>query len=324
VLAGAGAALGAAHASSRRQLWPWALVAALGLLVPPGAAAAQDAGLFGALSSLGAMVFFPLGVQALVRWLWASPLPFGRPAAVLTVTFTATLVLSRADRAGAERAPGAGPDTWTDEALTRLPARSVVLVHEEQLAERLLAERILHGARPDVVLLATTQLTARALRQDLALMDPSLLPLLRQLWVNGSADEYSLSALADERPVFVQPEPSWEPHLLGHLAPAGIWFRFSPHGLGPADRRAGAEQSRLVLRRALALSATDGGLDPGTRHALAQAAARQAAVLGVLGERELAGRMTHAAQVIERSHLPVQRARRYVEPTRVAARHVPR
>lgn len=318
-----GFVLGAGRATCRRELWPWAAFAALGALVPVGAEpAAPAASAFGALSSLGVAVFFPLGAQALVRWLWASPLPFGRPAAVLTVTFATTLVLARTDRAGVERRAGAGPNVWSDEALTRLPPRSFVLLHDEQLVLRLLAARVLTGARPDVVLLPTARLSARSLREP-ELSDPSLLAILRQLWVNGDVDEYALSALADERPVFVEPSPAWERRLLDHLTPAGLWLRFAPDGVGASERRAGTAQSRAVLRRARELAGGDPGLDAGTRGALSAAAARQAAVLDGLGDRELAGRMARAARLIERGDRAAGR-----EPGaqrgRVAARDVSR
>lgn len=318
-----GVVLGAARVSSRRELWPWALFTALGMLVPVGRDwATPGAGLFGALSCLGVAVFFPLGVQALLRWFWASPLPFGRPAAVLTVTFATTLVLARTDRAGVDRKPSAAPSVWSDEALMRLPPHSVVLLHEERLAMRLLAARVLSGARPDVIVLPTPRLSARSLR-DRELSDPSLLAILRQLWVNGDVDAYALSALADVRPVFVEPSPAWERRLLDHLSPAGLWLRFAPDGVGSSERRAGAEQSRRVLRRARELAGGDPGLDPDTRSALAAAAARQAEVLDALDERALAGRMARAARVIERGDRAAGR-----EPAaargRVAARDVSR
>jgi hypothetical protein len=322
LLACAGFVLGAARASCRRELWPWASFAALGALVPVGVEPAAVASPFGTLSSLGVAVFFPLGAQALVRWFWASPLPFGRPAAVLTVTFATTLVLARTDRAGVERRAGAGPNVWSDEALTRLPPRSVVLLHDERLVLRLLAQRVLSGARPDVVLLPTARLSTRLLREP-ELSDPSLLAILRQLWVNGDVDEYALSALADERPVFVEPSPAWERRLLDHLTPAGLWLRFAPDGVGASERRAGTAQSRAVLRRARELAGGDPGLDAVTRDALAAAAARQAAVLDGLGDRELAGRMAHAARVIERGDRAAGRDRG-AQRGRVAARDVSR
>jgi hypothetical protein len=326
LLACGGIAACAAHPASRRVLWPSVFFMALGLLVPVDSIGSDPeaigGALFGALSSLGLAVFFPLGVQALVRWSWASPLPFGRPAAVLTVTFATTLVLSHADRAGVDRPPSAGPSVWVDEALVRLPPRSVLLLHDERLALRLLAARELSGARPDVVVLPTGRLSVRSLREP-ELADPGLRSILRQLWVNGDVDEYALSALADQRPVFVEPSPAWERRLLDHLVPDGMWLRFAPDGVGVSERRAGTLQSRAALRRALELAGGHPGLDVGTQSALSEAAARQAAVLGGLGERALAGRMARAARAIERGDRTAGH-----EPGaargRVAARDAPR
>lgn len=298
LLALLGIGLTAAGRSSRRLLWPWVCCAVLGALLP-SSAPANEAGLFSALAGAGIAVFFPLGLQAIVRWSWASPLPFGRPAAVLSITFAGTLVLSRADRASGAPSPAPSASVWTDEALMRLPPRSFLLLNDEALAMHLLGARAQYGARPDVAILATTRLSVRDLRQDPDLADPALLGVLRQLWVNGSVDEYALSKLADERPVFAQPEPDWERRMLGHVVPEGVWLRFAPQGVGSSERRAGTLRSRAALRRALDLAGTT-GLDAPTRRTLAAGAERQAAVLAKLGERVLAGRMAHAARFIQR------------------------
>jgi hypothetical protein len=100
-----------------------------------------------------------------------------------------------------------------------------------------------------------------------------------------------------------------------------MWLRFAPDGVGVSELRAGTTRSRAVLRRTLELAGGEPGLDADTRGELSAAAARQAAVLGGLGARELAGQMAHAARVIERGD---RAARRAAARGRVAARDVSR
>jgi hypothetical protein len=316
-LAACGALLAAVSRGLRRQASVWALFAVLGVLTtawPAGKASA----VLGVLSSLGVAAFFPIALQALVLWLWACRLPLSRPAAVLSVTFASTLVLSRADQlAGFRRVAASGAEVWTEQALGELPPQSLVLVQSPVLALRLLASRTLRGTRPDVTIVSGPLLSASALRNDAALAEPSLLPLLRELWVNGAADEYSLCRLADVRPVFTELDASWDRRLLEHLRPAGVWLGVSAHALGPSERREGAERSRGVLRHVLELAGGGDALDPETRGMLARGVANQAQLLAALGEEESAEPLLRAARRIDR-YAPLRREleARLVEPLR--------
>ncbi len=286
----------------RRALLPWALFAGSGVLVPFARAAglSAGAGLLSLLSGLGCAAFFPLALSALVRWLWSCPLPFARPAGVLSVTFAATLVVSRADQTVAfEGAPIAGAELWTEEALGKLPLGSLALVRSPALAFRLMSARVLQGTRPDVVIVPAALLSSGSVTAQLVQADPSLSPLLRQLWVNGFADEYALSRLADARPVFVELDPNWEARVLEHLRPDAMWLGFSSHALGASDRHAGVERSRAALRRVLEPLEAEGSVDAGTRKVLARIGAQQALAMAALGDRDASRRLLRVVRHLD-------------------------
>jgi hypothetical protein len=334
-----GALIAACLASLRRAPVAWALPLALAAVGPGWLGVAPGSTpIFILLSSLGVTAFFPLGVQALVRWAWSSSLPLARPAAVLSLSFASTLVLSHLDRATMTRLPQRAAAAWTEEALGRLPPDSVLLVQSPALVLHLLASRTLHGTRPDVLLVPASLLTDSSFGRDLPRSSPSAAPLLRQLWVNGAADEYSLSHLADERPVFVELDATWDTRLLEHLRPEGLWLRYSAPELGPSERRDAPSRSRAALRRVLeaigveepmlpggASAGDDPALDDDTRRALGDALGRQALALAALAEREPARRLLRAALRIDPDNpLAAGLAVRLTEPAsgRVAARHL--
>jgi len=321
-LAAAGVAVAMLSRSLRRRAVPWLGFALLPpLLAWPTAAALPP--VLGVLSSLGVVAFFPLAVQALVSLLWASGLPLSRPAAVLSVSFAATLVLARTDGPRPGELPArSGTRLWTQRAFEQLPPDSLLLVESPALVLRLLAARTLQGTRPDVRVLSSALLAPGALRTDPALSGPELLPLLRELWVKGSVGEFSLTRLADERPVFTELVAGYDRRLLEHLRPDAVWLAVSAPALGPSERRAAALQSRGELQHMLDLAGGLAALDPGTRRVLADAAASQSWLLLELGEREAAARLLRAARRLDRATpLGRERERPGAVPTqgRVAA-----
>jgi hypothetical protein len=313
VLGLAGAGVAAGLAPLRRVAAAWALPAAFAALGPAVLGLhAGAAPVFGLLASRGLLAFSPIALQALVSWAWRSPLPLARPAAVLSLTFASTLALSRLDRALLERPPERAAVAWADEALGRLPANGALLVQSAALALRLLASRTLHGTRPDVIVIPAALLGTSSFGPDLQRAARSAAPLLRQLWVNGVADEYSLSRLADERPVFVELDARWDRRLLEHLRPDGLWLAYSAASLSGADRRAASSSSRAALRRILAGAGVDVlvnpaqlavdevvAIDPDTRRALGDGLAQQALSFAALAEHDSARRLLKAAQRID-------------------------
>ena len=289
----AGALIGFADRSLRRSLAPWAILVGSGVLGPllmhgdPGRLCALAA-------SAGLAAFVPLGLQMALAWLWSCRLPFAQPATVLGLSFAVTLVLQRV-----ESAPSAPPrvelatEAWTEEALGRLPERSVLVVQSTALALRALSAQ-LQGARPDVSVLPLPLLHRGSVSSRLLRRAPALAPVLRQLAVNGVPDEYSFGRLADARPLFVQLDARWDARLFDHLCPDALWLQFAARPLGKNDRQAGVARAREALERLLEEDAPV-WLDERTRGLLAQQAGQQALALAALGETESAQRTLRAS-----------------------------
>lgn len=327
----AGAALAASRgAALRRVSIVWLALAASGVLaaLSPSAAgsptAATPSALFALAPSLALAAFFPVALAQALEAAWRARLPFGRHAAVLLVTFAATLVLGRVDRAVFTRSVSSASsavEAWTDTALGGLPARSLLLVQTPPLARRLLASRVLSDTRPDVELVPASLVSAGSIGRELSRSDPSAAPLLRQLYVNGSADEYSLSSLADERPVFVELDRAWDRRLLEHLEPAGVWLKFAP-ALVASERGAAAARVSAELRRCVELSGGEDALDLETRRVLADAIGAQALVLTTLDRAESARLLLGPARRLD-SNSPLVREALELSaaslPSRVAA-----
>jgi len=309
-LAGVGVVLAACGAHTvRRAFIPWLLAVACAPVAALASSSAVAHAFGASLSSLAVAAFFPIALARAVAALWASRLPFGRPAAVLIVTFASTLVLSRADRVLLERASPRAVEAWTEAALGGLPPQSLVLVQSPALARRLFASRVLHDTRPDVVVVPSPFITTGSSGFELSRTEPSAAPLLRQLWVNGSADEYSLSRLADERAVFVELDRAWDRRMLEHLRPDGLWLSFSAHALGASERRAAATRARAGATARVELAGGDAALDPATRRALGDALGGQALALAALAEREPASQLLAAARRIDRNSPRVRETR---------------
>jgi hypothetical protein len=281
----------------RRALLPWVLLLALGVLVPLARVLGlvEASGLFALASSLSLVACLPLALQAAARWLWYCPVPFGRPASVLSLTFAVTLVLQQLDRMAPVAAPDpSGAEAWTEQALGRLPPRSLALVRSPALAWRLMASQMLHAERPDVLVVPEQFLSRGSLTAQLLSRDAGLSPLLRQLAVNGFPDEYSLCQLADTRPVFVELDPKWDARLLEHLRPDALWLGFSSHTITRLERAAGVARSRAALRAVYGSVAASDALGATTREALVEQAGQQALLLAGVGDRDNAALLLRA------------------------------
>lgn len=236
--------------------------------------------------TIGLSVHAGLLVLAGLDVMRKAQLPYAQPVAPLVLVLGTTLVLRGLDRLAAPHSlQHTGAEAWVEEALGKLPPRALVLVRREAIAYRLLATRVLHGARPDVISVPAALLSRGSVAQDLLAMEPELSPLLRQLAVHGYADEYSLSRLADARPLYVELDSQWDGRLLEHLSPEPMWLGFSAHALGATDRSAGLVRSQLALDRVVK-SWVPRNLDDSTSSILAGSAEQQALVLAGLGDRK--------------------------------------
>jgi hypothetical protein len=271
--------------------------------------AASGVAPFAAASPLASNPFVPLrllslaalaiaavvGVQTASLSLRRARVPMSEAASVLLVVFHLTLVFAAIEGSSnvVTESTGLGPDVWTDEAESELPAGALLLVRSPTLAFRLWESRIVRGDRPDVVVVPLAMLGRGGVARQLVQEEPALVPLVRDVAMKGRASEYALATLADARPLYVELDPEWDKRLLDHLRPTPLWLGFTPHTLGRSDRTTAlaAEEGRRAFRRVLGVAK---GVPPGDRATLAVLGARakeQAVVLAALGDRDSARRV---------------------------------
>jgi hypothetical protein len=269
----------------------WSLAAA-----PPPASAELAA-------CAGASALFALSVQALGRWAWRVELPFAKPACALLLAYCATLVVERLDALAAheEQAP-IGAEVWTEQALARLPAQSLVLVRSDALMLRLWAARVLHDERPDVVLMPAALFARGALGRAELPRTPVLAPLVRQLAVSGFADEYTLRQLADVGPLFAELDPHWDTRSLEHVASGDLWLSIAAHARAPSDRARAALASLPSFRAVVRTAEAEGRpADRALRRVLAELASQQALSLAALGDRAGARVLLRSQRALDRN-----------------------
>jgi hypothetical protein len=211
-----------------------------------------------------------------------------RYAAALLVVFDFTLVLVTGEDSAypADRRTQNAAEVWTDEALGNLPPRSLLLVRSEPVAWRLWAARVTRGERPDVVIVPLPLLSRGSVAARLMALEPGLSALIRDVAVSGQPSELSLSTLADQRPLFVELDPTWDKRLVNHLIPRPFWLRFGPHAFGRSDRAAALEKGRRPFQRVLDHAQTSEHRDRATLTMLGARAREQAVALAALGDRE--------------------------------------
>ncbi len=231
-----------------------------------------------------------LGVHTVVLGLRRAQIPMARPAAVLLVVFNFTLVLVTAEDSSyvADRRSQYGAEVWTDEALGDLPPHSMLLIRSPAVAWRLWAARLVRGERPDIVVVPLPLLDHGSIASELLAREPKLAPLVRDMAIRGRPTEYSLSTLADARPLFVELDPHWDQRLVDHLTPRPLWLGFAPHALGRSDREPALAEGRKAFSRVLAAAITPGHRDGATLAVLASGAREQAVALAALGDRKSA------------------------------------
>ena len=302
-LAVAGIAWGLFRPRTRRLIAPLSAFVLGDALWPAGESSAlvADSLMVLRLLAVAALaIAAALSVQTVAVGLVRARIPLGQPAAVLLVVFNVTLVLVTAEETPKAIATGASAtEIWTDEALGRLPRRSLLLVRSPAIAWRLWAARVTRGQRPDVVIVPMSLLAQGSLASRLLELEPALGPVMREIAVNGRPSEYALSALADVRPLFVELDPTWDRRLLDHLRPEPLWLGFAPHALGRSDRRVALNAGRTSFRRILSAARSDGGEDRATLAVLSGRAHQQAVALAAVGDRTNLGRVVRDLRAID-------------------------
>lgn len=292
-VAGAGAVLALLRARTRELLLPFVALLALDTLLPARVASALSSDpltSYRLLALASIALCSAIGVAEVVRALYAARVPMAKSGAVLLVVFHVTLVALTSEEAGyaADRSEQLAAEVWVDEALGRLEPRAAILVRSPAIAWRLWAARITRGERPDVVVIPVPLLSRGRVASSLLASERALEPLLRDFALTGEPTEFSLSTMADARPLYVELDRRWGKRVTSHLVVNGVWLEYAPQPLGPSDRRLSAGTQAAPLKRVLAAINDSGLADASTASVVAETLLGQSTVLMSLGEHDAA------------------------------------
>ena len=242
--------------SDRRPLYVMCLLAAADWLLPAGPESSWEGALdfdasrtslhlfvLGYLSAAGALGMRTFGETAqAVGLLGARQLStlisVVAVAGSLAASEDALLTLSQSDAEGAE--------AWSEEALQSLPPRALLITESAARGQRLVAAQLM-GSRPDVLVVPLSELSQARNVRDWLEKEPELHLLLVDLSLGNLPSERAIGRLVDRRPVFVEPNETWDRRLLEHLEPRIPLSRLSPHALARSDRLAALEDAPIQI-----------------------------------------------------------------------------
>jgi hypothetical protein len=290
-LALAGAALGAFVSRARPAIAALVTLAAAGAGAVALGAPAGPTRYAGPVLAAVAAVFAlaAVAMQAIVRAVSQSRLPFARASAAMVVLLELTFPVHVADDAHARasaRGRGAAA-VWDEVAVGTLPAGAVVFVRDARVAAHLLASRAAGELRPDLAVVPVSDLGGPLARRELA-REPSLSSFFRDVALARPPEELSLSQVAATRPLAVTFDPAWPRPLARQMVPLGLFQRFETEPRGLSDRRR-ALDAFIAARDRLALATRDPD-DPELVSLTARLLRARAVGLAAAGEREVADR----------------------------------
>jgi hypothetical protein len=233
-------------------------------------------------------VVVAIGVQSLAVKLLDMRLAMAKETALLLVMGDLALAAASAEEASfsAEGSVSLGAQSFTDEAVERLPAGAAVLVRSGSTANRLWAARVADGMRPDLLVAPEPILGDTKLALGLLRTEPALQQILRDVSLEGRPGEEALTILADARPTMVELDPRWDRRTVSHLVADHFWLRFAPEPLGPSDRKAAYADLRARFTRVLADATIDEHVEPAIAAVLRSRLADAATQAAMLGERD--------------------------------------
>ncbi|MCH2109070.1 MAG: hypothetical protein MK135_07060 [Polyangiaceae bacterium] len=229
----------------------------------------------------------PAAAEGLL-WLRSTPRQnqvFGaQTIGVLALCFAFATVLAHGEESKSkiEKSLSPGPARIAEQALSPLAPQAVILTSTPQLTQRLRAAQSL-GVRPDVSVIALSELQEEHVLQDWLAVHPALKPLARDLNILGEPSERGLDILARGRAVYLQPNRNWRPRLLEHLVPGFPISQFSPQSLDRSERTDALQRLKNTL---LDLNQTLASLDRPDRVSL----------------RFVDGELEELAAMMERAH----------------------
>jgi hypothetical protein len=255
------------------------LCAALGIATGPFR---LDSPLLAAFAAACALA--GVAMQAVVRAVAGTNVPFARASAAMVVVLEIALPVESADETLLRAASRVDVALWDELAWEALPPRSIVLLTSPRIRARAAAARARGSLRDDLVLVAADAPRA-GLRRVLS-RDAAFVPLWRDLELDGAPSGATLSSLATSRSVAMAYEPAWGKELGRHLVPLALFDVFEPEPRGSSDRRRLLEGFRA--RRERLARACQG--DPELSEATAILLRARAIELAASGDRELVGR----------------------------------
>lgn len=238
-----------------------------------------------------------------------------RRVAVIVHLGALLLIAEGGDQAGRGNEQSA-TRAWSEEAFERLPQNSLLLLSSSDAAWRIWSSRLTAGLRPDVLVIPTSLLGEGAMARNLLSLEPRLAPLIRDEATHGLPSEYSLTELADARPLRVEADADWNRPLLRHLEPDGLWFRFASHTPGRVDRELGGRRLRRAVARVAKVADQTELRDTRTLQRLADDLARQAAVAVALGDTAMARGLTRRLKLIDPRHHDLLALRNWLKQVR--------
>lgn len=251
-----GVVLGLFRKRTRFLMAPVAVLIAADAIFPATSGAVLSTDPWVALRTLAisaVAISVALGVQTVAATLQDMAIPMARAAAVLLLMFNLTLVAVASEQAAftVDRSNMHGAGAWAEEGIERLEPNALVLARSHAIVWRVLGERLLSGARPDVVMVPFPLVTRGSVARMVLQAEPNAAMMLRDMAIDGVPGEHAVSRVADNRPVYVEFDPKWDVRVAVHLAPQALWLQLYPQPLGRSDRKLSLEKSAPSLQRVL-------------------------------------------------------------------------
>jgi hypothetical protein len=251
-----------------------------------------------------AVIFCSLSVFALVscgNWLSRFSKRMALYAMVLGAVLLAVMVAAQSDDAGYTLDPrdSLGVEVWMEEALVELPPGATLVVRDETLFRWVWLTQVTRGERPDVLVVPLLLGNQPEFAGQLLVQEPAVLPVLRDMAMGGTLSEYSLSQLADARPVFVQLGRGMGGRLREHLLPRPMWCEVVAHNVARSDRSSAIVSSRGPVERIMSHVDPYSPADRQVVEMLKSALREQLVVVLALGDRELAKPLMQQYMVVD-------------------------
>jgi hypothetical protein len=239
------------------------------------------------LVALGAIAILCSGaIQEIAVQVARVPVPYARASAVMIVVLALAFPFKTADDTSWRvRDRMDATSAWTSDVTFGIAPHACLILSVRPVVELLAALRASGELGRDAIIIAPYDVQGRMATKDI-LRDPTLTSLARDLFLSGLPQEYALSSLATQRPLFVAYDPRWDRAIARHLVPDGAFDRFMSEPRGQSDRKKALAAFADVRDRLLKATRGDAELKSATTSLLRA----RALAAGASGDREAVGR----------------------------------